>query len=1087
MDFETRYKKLNDNQKKAVNYIYGPLLIIAGPGTGKTELLSMRTAQILRQTDTLPQNILCLTFTESGATNMQRRLRQIIGEAAYKVNIHTFHGFGTEIISSNREYFFQSADVQPTDELTQRQILGEIFAAMDWKNPLGTKNGDDFVYLADTLKVISEFKQSGLHPDEIRQILVDNQLIIDGIKDKIREIFATKISKNTIELFSLLAESVVKNTQQNHLPMGVTPYSQVLSLSIVHAAQEAFDQDSTKPITAWKNKWCEKNVNDEFVLKDAAMDKLLAAIDVYEQYTAELMQRRLFDYDDMILSVLEALDKNADLRANLQEQYQFIMVDEFQDTNLAQLRLLFQLTDGEEQPNIMAVGDDDQAIFSFQGANVGNIQTFRTAYSQAETIVLTDNYRSSKQILAAARVVITQGTDRLEYTIKDLSKELTAHAVYPNAKVRFAEYKSPEIERASVVQSIENLVKDGVNPESIAVLARRHNELIELLPYLYDKNILVNYERYDDVLEIEIIQILEKLTRIVVGLHKNDLDLVNSLLPEVIAHPAFGLSSGDIWKISLQAWKNRQLWLEAMLASARCKPLAEWLILQANKLPHGVLEQQIDELIGVDPIEGEFSSPLYNYYFSSTRLAAEPDAYMTALEALRTLRQKLRDHTNADTAPRLEQLLEFIDLNRAAKTRITSVRSNSETKNGAINLMTAHKSKGLEFDHVFVISAVDSAWGEKVRVRSRGIRYPANLQLQPAGNTYDERLRLFFVAMTRAKQDLTITYSISDASGKDAMIASFLSSFAIEADAFSERADISPVKIAEIDWRGRLVAPITENLREILSPTLDNYKLSATHLNHFLDVSRGGPQAFLLDNILRFPSAKLATATYGTAIHVTLAWLHNLFKVDNQLPDESRVLKYFSDTLQRSRLSESEFKQFDERGRSVLRSLLESRAVDFKREQIAELNLAGQNVILGDTRLTGQLDVVEVNKAEKTINVTDYKTGKPSYDWRGKTDYEKIKLHKYRQQLMFYQLLLAHSRDYAYFTFTGGHLQFVEPDDKTGEILSLEATFSAEELTDFSRLIQVVWQKIITLDLPDISGYTPDYKGILQFEADLLS
>ena len=110
---------------------------------------------------------------------------------------------------------------------------------------------------------------------------------------------------------------MAKIAKSTNLPVGVTPYSQVLSLGIVHAAQEAIDQDSTKPITAWKNKWCEKNINGEFVLKDTAMDKLLAVIDVYEQYVAELAKRRLFDYDDMILSVLEALDKYPDLRANL--------------------------------------------------------------------------------------------------------------------------------------------------------------------------------------------------------------------------------------------------------------------------------------------------------------------------------------------------------------------------------------------------------------------------------------------------------------------------------------------------------------------------------------------------------------------------------------------------------------------------------------------------------------------------------------------------------------------------------------------------------------------------------------------------
>lgn len=1087
MDFETRYKKLNSSQKQAVDHIYGALLVIAGPGTGKTELLSMRTAQILRQTDTLPQNILCLTFTESGATNMRRRLQQIIGEAAYKINIHTFHGFGTEIISSNREYFFQSADVQPTDELTQRQILGEIFTAMDWKNPLSSKNGDDFVYLADTLKIISEFKQSGLQPDEIRQIIADNQRVIDVVKDEIQQIFASKISKKTIELFLPLAEYVAKIAKSTNLPVGVTPYSQVLSLGIVHAAQEAIEQDSTKPITAWKNKWCEKNINGEFVLKDTAMDKLLAVIDVYEQYVAELAKRRLFDYDDMILSVLEALDKHPDLRANLQEQYQFIMVDEFQDTNLAQLRLLFQLTSDDPQPNIMAVGDDDQAIFSFQGADVGNIQTFRTHYDQTKIIVLTDNYRSAEPILTAARAVITQGTDRLEYTIEDLSKELTAHATYQNPLVQITAYQSPEIERATVAQAIGKMIKNGVKPENIAVLARRHNELIELLPYLYDQNIAVNYERYDDVLELEVIQTLEKLARIVVGLSKNDLDLVNALLPEVIAHPAFGFSPADIWQISLQAWKNHQLWLEVMMANSHFKGLAEWLLSQAKKLPYESLEQQLDELIGVAAVEEGFSSPLYNYYFSPSKLESDPDAYITTLEALRTLRQKLRDHYNMETAPNLGQLLEFIDLNRAAKTRITSVRNNGEVKHGAINLMTAHKSKGLEFDHVFVIGAVDSTWGEKVRARSRNIRYPSNLQLQPAGSSYDERLRLFFVAMTRAKQSLKITYPTTDAGGKDTLIAGFLSSFPTKTEDIEGGAQPTATKIAEIDWRGRLTAPITDNLREILQPTLDNYKLSVTHLNNFLDVSQGGPQGFLLDNILRFPSAKLAAAVYGTAIHLTLAWLHNSYKVDGKLPEESSILKYFSDILLRSHLAEEDFQQFNDRGKIALSAFLAVKQADFRPGQIAELNLAGQNIVLGDARLTGQLDMVEIDRTEKTITVTDYKTGKPSFDWRGKTDYEKIKLHKYRQQLMFYQLLLSRSRDYADLTFTGGQLQFVEPDDKSGDILSLEASFSAEELKDFGRLVQIVWQKIVNLDLPDTTNYTPDYKGVLQFESDLLA
>ena len=158
----------------------------------------------------------------------------------------------------------------------------------------------------------------------------------------------------------------------------------------------------------------------------------------------------------------------------------------------------------------------------------------------------------------------------------------------------------------------------------------------------------------------------------------------------------------------------------------------------------------------------------------------------------------------------------------------------------------------------------------------------------------------------------------------------------------------------------------------------------------------------------------------------------------------------------------------------------------FSKHQRAELNFAGQGAVVQEARLTGALDLVDIDTQAKTIRVTDYKTGKPARDWKGSSDYDKIKLHKYRQQLMFYQLLVEHSRDYHGYAFTGGVLQFVEPDQTTGELFALEDSFSREELDQFARLIGIVWQKITALDLPDISGYEPTYKGMLQFEHDLL-
>lgn len=1163
MDFQTRYAKLNANQRQAVDYIHGSLLVIAGPGTGKTELLSMRTAQILRQTDTLPDSILCLTFTESGAANMRQRLRQIIGEDAYKIAIHTFHSFGTEIINQHREYFFHGADSQPADELTQHQIVAEILEGLDWRNPLSVKNNGEFVYTSELIRVISEFKQSGLTPAELRAITADNQRVIADIASDIQQIFTSKISKKTIELFAPLAEKIAKRIGEGNsvttanLPSSITPYAHVLALSIAHTAQEAIDANSTKPLTAWKNKWCEKNAAGEFVLKDfAASEKLSAAIDVYEAYGNVLAERSLFDYDDMILSVIQACESHPELRANLQEQFQFIMVDEFQDTNLAQLRLLFDLTGNEDNPNIMAVGDDDQAIFSFQGADVGNIQRFRQHYHQPKIIVLTDNYRSAADILTAARGVITQGTDRLENTIDGLSKQLTAHASGSGARVEIQEFTSVSEERAGVAQQIAETIKRGENPAHITVIARHHKELIELLPYLYRENLMVNYERHDDILEQDIIQALDKLARVVMAIHQNNLDAANSLLPEVIAHPAFGFSALDIWRLSLHAYKNRQLWLESMLANSTFQPFGEWLLERAKDVPNLPLEEQLDKLLGLEidagitpidsvqrtspenpqtpgakrgvdrdssgthsskeflqsageepllglrtaiaarassdtrrekrsPSKGSSLNSLAAHYFSPETLAQHPDAYLTTLESLRTLRQKLRDRAT-DEAPTLADFLEFIDLHRSTKTRLTHIRPQASALGGAINLMTAHKSKGLEFPHVFVIGAIDSAWGEKVRSRSRLIRYPANLQLQPAGTSYDERLRLFFVAMTRAKTTLTMTYSQTNDAGSDTMIASFLTDHTPTVIPAADT-PAAQLTVAQTDWNTRLSTPITAELKDVLASTLETYKLSITHLNNFLDVSRGGPQNFLLNNLLRFPSAKNPAASYGTAIHASLQQLHNLLGADHRLPPTERILHYFRTSLEAQHLPPDDFALYLDKGTAALTAFLDAKSSDFHDTELAELDFAHQGVVVGGARLTGKLDVADIDKHNKTIFVTDYKTGKPSHSWKGASDYEKIKLHKYRQQLMFYQLLVTSSRDYSNFSFTGARLQFVEPDMKTGDILSLEDTFSEEELAEFARLIGVVWRKITTLELPDISGYSADYKGMVQFEEDLLT
>ena len=210
MTFDTRYKQLNNAQRQAVDTIDGPLLVVAGPGTGKTELLSMRAANILRQTDTLPSSILCLTFTDSGAAAMRKRLGEIIGTDAYKIAVHTFHSFGTEVIGQNREYFYRGARMKPADELAQYEIVREIFGELSHNNPLAGKNAGEFTYLKETVQTISELKRSGLTSDELRLVIDEASRTIDTVERDIAKAFLDRISKKTVDSLAPIAHKVAE-------------------------------------------------------------------------------------------------------------------------------------------------------------------------------------------------------------------------------------------------------------------------------------------------------------------------------------------------------------------------------------------------------------------------------------------------------------------------------------------------------------------------------------------------------------------------------------------------------------------------------------------------------------------------------------------------------------------------------------------------------------------------------------------------------------------------------------------------------------------------------------------------------------
>ena len=1090
MNFTKRYNKLNKAQKQAVDTIDGPVMVIAGPGTGKTELLSVRTANILKKTDTLPENILCLTFTESGANAMRERLTEIIGKQAYKVATHTFHSFGTEVINQNGQYFYQGAHFRPADSLSSYEIIHDIFSQLSYNSPIAGKMNGEYTYLSDSLTAISELKKSGLTSDELIKVLDENNAVIEKVEQLLTPIFTKRINKDTT---TQLAKHIdeIKNYNADVILDSITPLSKVIADSLEISVNEALDITSTKPITAWRNTWFKKDNNGNFILKSRERQTKLRALSfVYEQYLSHMQEASLYDFDDMILRVVHAMEVFDDLRFNLQEKYQYIMVDEFQDTNMAQMRILHNLTNNQahgDTPNIMVVGDDDQAIYSFQGANISNIIDFKKNYPRTNIISLIDNYRSTANILNGSRDVIVQGKERLETNIEGLCKKLTAHSE-SEGDICIYEAETSINERHWLVNDTKRRIKSGQKPNSIAVLTRRHHEINSLLPYFYQAGVNVSYERRDNVLDQAPIVLIERLSILLVKLSNGLHDDVNGLIPEIMAHKAWNITPLDLWKLSTKAYNSHTRWLDVMASIPEFASLHSWIINTATLVNDTPLEQMLDIIIGKPNTDSQdeatFVSPLYDYFFSSQELVNNPNKYLIYLESLRTIRSKLREY-RPDQVPTLTTFIEFIALNRKVGSTINVTRPTGESDD-AINIMTAHKSKGLEFDTVYVVNAVDTVWGERARSRNRLIKYPENLTIAPAGESEDERLRLFYVAITRARKQLYISHSLSNDNNKNTLKAAFLLDSKWPIKNISSPDNIKQItEAAELAWYQPLINPITPSMNELLLPTLKNYKLSVTHLHNFLDVSRGGPAMFLLQNILRFPSAKSPNAAFGTAIHETLQRAHSHLSATGKKQAIEDIVSNFESSLKDQHLATRDFEIFLQKGSDALRTFLDNKYDQFTVSQQTELSFSNQHSIINDAHLTGKLDLVDIDKKAKSIIVTDYKTGKPPISWTGKTDYEKIKLHKYKQQLIFYKLLVENSRDFHDYKVDLGIMQFIEPN-LSGDIISLDSPFNSEDIKRFVKLINAVWSHIASLDLPDISSYEPSYKGILAFEQDLI-
>lgn len=1105
MDFASAYADLNPAQRQAVDTIDGPLLVIAGPGTGKTQLLSARVANILQVTDTLPQNILCLTFTENGAANMRERLTSFIGKAAYDVTIGTYHAFGGDIISRFGHFLVDEDLREPIDTLAKHQIVSAIVESLGYRDALKQTRH----HIKDLIATISEIKRALLTPDDLRRIATDNEHCMQQINTQLATIMAhfDKMPRKieaALPFFEQTLEALRGAAPSEHVPGLPTPLAQLAADQLELAIGEAISLGKTTPLTAWKNKWLEKNAGNAFILAGEIENRRLASLaNVMEAYQSALASEGLYDFDDMILRAIAALEQNDDLRFTLQEQYLYIMLDEYQDTNAAQARLVQLLTDNpvnEGRPNIMAVGDDDQAIYAFQGAEHSNMVDFARHYTDTAIINLSRNYRSHAAVLKTAQTIAGQIKERVFSSFTGMTKELVAsNSAITTAHIERRDFQSDIAEHDWVARTIDSLIREGTPASEIAILTPKHTVLEAVVPHLLAKSIPVHYEKRENILETPVIRQLLAMSRLAVALSRAD-PSADTLWPQVLSFPFWQLPVEVIWQLSWQVNDHNRTetektdWMRCMLNhdDGRVANIAGFFAALSLRAQQESCETLLDILIGTTPIEvagEEYYSPLRDFYTgNSDQTLYDTLSYLTVLRSALRSFQRTADHTAT-----LEDLLSLVAAYEQAGERLLNTSPYAQAAE-AVQLMTVFKAKGLEFKHVFLLSSSDDIWGGSGTSSSNKLTLPPNLaHTRYSGATEDERLRLLFVAITRAKQGLYLTSHTTRYNGKATKRLKYLDEREDEDGSFSAYSLPEPYRrvqnddsvppeltVLQTSWHStHLEARIP--LRELLAERLSHYQLSPTHLNTFCDLIYGGPQHFFFANLLHFPSAPSIDGQFGNTIHETLQWIQHEVTRSGELPTIAAVLARFGQYLAAKKLPVDETERLHERGEHALTTWLASRGHIFTPTDKAETNFRREGVFVEDAHLAGKIDRMEIDHKAKTITVVDYKTGSPHSKWSA-----DAKLHKYRQQLYCYKLLIEGSHSWKGYTVQTGRLEFIEPDDY-GHTHTLELTFTEPELEHTRGLLVAMWRRVQALDFPDTADFAPSLAGIKQFETYLLT
>ena len=1002
--FQQILAQLNERQREAVEQTEGPMLVLAGPGTGKTHLLAARIGQILQLPDQHAYNILCLTYTDAGVHAMRQRLLSFIGPEAHRVHINTYHSFCNGVIQENL-FQFGKRDLEAISSLEKIELLQDLIDRLPSDHVLRGQSYNPYYYLD--------------HLDHLFHVMKTEFWTTDYV---LRQVDAY------MESLSERPEFTYRRKYKQYEAGDLKP-------SAVEKAEEQ-------------------------------MAKLRAGAELFGEYKRMMRQRGRYDYDDMLLWVLELFEQSENIRRRYQEQYQYILVDEYQDTNGAQNQLLNLLTEFWTQPNIFIVGDDDQAVYEFQGARVRSMLDFKEQYAdELRLIVLDRNYRSSQVLLDSATGLIDRNRIRIVTQDGDLQKQLiagndTVATLDQEPELRIFDNRVQEV--AYLVQDITKRIAEGTPPQEIAILYNKHKQAEPLIRLLEQQGIAYTTRRRLNILHEPLIRRI----RVMMQYFRGEYERPHSreeLLFRMLYFDFIGILPADIAALATyltrrirdrkspipwrEAVQSPDILIKAGIPTGRHTP---WQHLAA------FVDQMLAEYANLSLVR--WLERLINKSGMLRRVLRHPDK-SAQLQMLTTFFQFVK--READKQPRL-QLGDLLDIltNMDANRLPLPLQQVTHAAEG-VQLITAHSAKGLEFDVVYLLDCT-RVWDGKQRGSRGEFVYPDTLTFSGEEDLEEAQRRLFYVAMTRARHSLYLSYSRTDEQGKPTDPTRYIDEL-LDADAL---AVTTPQPDTALLDTAQLLLLTTDDAPEALLPdkdTLDlllqDFKMSATSLNTYLDC----PLSFYFQHVLRVPSTSSEAANYGTAMHEAL---YDFFSMMLDNPGEIfPAVDYLVGQFEREMryrqpyFGAREYERRLEKGRRALRALYRERIDSWHQNVDLERNY--RNIEVEGVPLTGKVDKVEYLD-HALSRIVDYKTGRLKREQTARPGKRQEHGGAYWRQLVFYKLLHDNHRGNVRVA-RSGRIAYLDPD-ASGEFPVVDVAFKAGDTQFMTSLITATYERILAHD-----------------------